>query len=192
VCSHCAKHHTYIECTEKEQRPKCANCGKDHSAAYRKCQIYLYNQDIKTIMTEDKVNFKAAKAILDTEINEHENKIKNEQQQKPTQNMEALKIPQNTSTENAQLPPTWAETVAKSQHTSQNEQTQTIPKHTNTTTSQAIPEPQTTTSIQQTVETIFKLLIALLPLILNKEPSNTAITPILTQLISLIPTLTQS
>ena len=48
ICPHCAGSHTHQQCKNQTNK-KCANCNRQHSAAYKGCHTYLtYQNKIKT------------------------------------------------------------------------------------------------------------------------------------------------
>lgn len=52
ICSRCTGHHEYKDCNIDR---KCANCGQAHSAAYRRCPVYLDMQLALKIRAEENV-----------------------------------------------------------------------------------------------------------------------------------------
>lgn len=52
ICSRCTGHHDYKDCNIDR---KCANCGQAHSAAYRRCPVYLDMQLALKIRAEENV-----------------------------------------------------------------------------------------------------------------------------------------
>jgi hypothetical protein len=62
ICSHCAGTHSYENCTTKQtsQPPKCANCSKEHSAAYTGCQTYQNTKKALEIRAIERGTFKEA------------------------------------------------------------------------------------------------------------------------------------
>jgi hypothetical protein len=61
-CSYCAENHNYQECSKKEEenKQKCANCGQDHSAAYKGCEVFKKAKQITTISKTEQISYSDA------------------------------------------------------------------------------------------------------------------------------------
>ena len=60
TCSYCACNHSYEECPNKAKTPKCANCGLQHSAAYRSCPVYKETKAALKLRSSHNLTFKEA------------------------------------------------------------------------------------------------------------------------------------
>jgi len=63
VCPVCSEGHKYEDCPNKDHR-KCANCGGNHSASYKKCPTYVEMRDILKHMTLTGQSFSDSKKSL--------------------------------------------------------------------------------------------------------------------------------
>ena len=72
VCSRCSRNHSFVNCPEKTNL-KCANCAQAHSAAYKRCPVYVKIQSALKIRAEQNIPFADAVAKVD----EMQNQIAN-------------------------------------------------------------------------------------------------------------------
>ena len=64
-CVRCSGPHTFEECTQKDVH-KCANCGKNHSAAYNGCVEAKKAKEVQKIKVQSKISYaQAAKQLLE-------------------------------------------------------------------------------------------------------------------------------
>ena len=80
-CSKCCRYgHTHKRCTNKEicavcgsqhhrtdwscNQPKCINCGLDHHAKSKTCEFYIYNTEVKLLMSRSGMSAREAKLEL--------------------------------------------------------------------------------------------------------------------------------
>ena len=68
-CAHCAGTHEYSNCPDlqkpiDERTAKCANCGQNHSAAFKNCNSYNLAKQITLIKTQEKISYAAAATKL--------------------------------------------------------------------------------------------------------------------------------
>lgn len=64
VCSYCSGDHTYNTCPNKEQLAKCANCGGNHSAAYKKCPKFQECKETLKLKTKHNITYQAASDLM--------------------------------------------------------------------------------------------------------------------------------
>ena len=65
VCPNCSQT-AHVQDEECRRRPKCRNCDQEHPTTYRKCPVYLREQEIITIVTKEKVSFWEARKRVRT------------------------------------------------------------------------------------------------------------------------------
>jgi hypothetical protein len=62
TCSYCAKEHSYNNCPDRTSnaKPCCANCGGEHSSAYRQCPKYTGTKQALAIRAETGCSYRDA------------------------------------------------------------------------------------------------------------------------------------
>jgi len=60
TCPICAGGHAYDKCPGKKGKPKCANCGGEHSAAFRQCPKFLHSQELTKVVISTGMSYKDA------------------------------------------------------------------------------------------------------------------------------------
>lgn len=97
-CSFCSGSHKYVDCPKNKQteKPKCCNCGHEHSAAFRGCPQYEMRKQALVIKVTNNITYK--EAIAEVKNKEHTNLVTSaivtEQQTEQQTDNGGFKIPQ--------------------------------------------------------------------------------------------------
>lgn len=143
-CPHCAEeNHKYENCPNKKSKPVCVNCGEGHSAAYRGCRAYVEAKDIEKVRTQLKCTYsQAVKAYKQSKnTNENDNKIPQNNIEKPYTSSQPSSQPTSQPTQNA-----WRKIPSYQQQGSQNT-TETTPRTNFTPSPQHTPTTEPDISI---------------------------------------------
>ena len=117
-CPVCSEEHSFEQCQNKDKK-KCSNCGGNHSAGYKGCQVFKEAKEIKELSYQKKITYAEATKQMKfpnpqnqttvTENNNHNeevivNKVFEKVQIQSNQNQEHIvdKIAQKVQTENKQ------------------------------------------------------------------------------------------
>lgn len=106
-CSFCSGSHKYTDCPKNKQidKPKCSNCGQEHSAAFKGCSTYTLRKQALVVKVKNNVTFKDAIAEVKNkeQTNLATSTIVTEQQTEQQTDNGGFKIPQTPAhkTQNA-------------------------------------------------------------------------------------------